>query len=594
SEKKVTGSKKGKSRKAQVEALTKQKMNDLDVRVLDFKGTSESDPVSNSEGKVLKSQRTKSNRTQTGKKTKKDALRQGSPNQKKDTNWQLKAEKVMLVWSGSETEAPDAERCKTSVMPSEDLPMPSTGHRQQQAASLEKTPKYLQSASGASQNLGHKKQSAKQKGLKDTVAKRLAGSPRKKLKKSAQKSNTKKQWLRRVESSDSEPGEEELEREPVKSNEVFSLPLRQKLGTSVVRKLAKSEKPKKTPVSHTLDSCGGANNKNPVKALQHLTGSVKDSKKKRLPAKSSGKVPKKIHRVCSNPEDTESDSDNPSVQGTARKKQKLSDVKTASNKRKLNMEHGPHGPVPEHCDKSASRSRSGDQDNTSSGNSEDSYFQIRDLLSDDVARHKIVMPSNTPNVRRTKRIRLRPLEYWRGERVNYTMRPSGGLMISGILSPKPQPHRKIRRRKDVHKQKDEISMNMLLPADLDHSLADASKPTAVLDPVTNEEVLLECVNTESNHSCFFKDDSIEIYKHLNTSAFATGRLVLKPFKEKGHQFVHMDTIAFHVTRGTVIVTLHKTSYCLTAGDYFYVPAGNGYNIRNVVNKESVLLFTQLK
>ncbi|KAM6429785.1 centromere protein C [Rhynochetos jubatus] len=676
SEKKVTGSKKGKSRKAQVEALTKQKMNDLDVRVLDFKGTSESDPVSNSEGKVLKSQRTKSNRTHTGRKTKKDALRQGSPNQKKDTNWQLKAEKVMLVWSGSETEAPDAERCKTSVMPSEDLPMPSTGHRQQQAASLEKTPKYLQSASGASQNLGHKKQSAKQKGLKDTVAKRLAGSPRKKLKKSAQKSNTKKQWLRRVESSDSEPGEEELEREPVKSNEVFSLPLRQKLGTSVVRKLAKSEKPKKTPVSHTLDSCGGANNKNPVKALQHLTGSVKDSKKKRLPAKSSGKVPKKIHRVCSNPEDTESDSDNPSVQGTARKKQKLSDVKTASNKRKLNMEHGPQdsfaaekpvshesGPVPEHCDKSASRSRSGDQDNTSSGNSEDSYFQIRDLLSDDVARHKIVMPSNTPNVRRTKRIRLRPLEYWRGERVNYTMRPSatntisrtfkypglnclgkntmvsrycqvyyikdwkvwlrctpkylllksflcaflenygvsepyltffiaGGLMISGILSPKPQPHRKIRRRKDVHKQKDEISRE--LPADLDHSLADASKPTAVLDPVTNEEVLLECVNTESNHSCFFKDDSIEIYKHLNTSAFATGRLVLKPFKEKGHQFVHMDTIAFHVTRGTVIVTLHKTSYCLTAGDYFYVPAGNGYNIRNVVNKESVLLFTQLK
>lgn len=38
---------------------------------------------------------------------------------------------------------------------------------------------------------------------------------------------------------------------------------------------------------------------------------------------------------------------------------------------------------------------------------------------------KSVMPSNTPNVRRTKRIRLRPLEYWRGERVNYTMKPSG-------------------------------------------------------------------------------------------------------------------------------------------------------------------------
>lgn len=38
---------------------------------------------------------------------------------------------------------------------------------------------------------------------------------------------------------------------------------------------------------------------------------------------------------------------------------------------------------------------------------------------------KLVMPTNTPNVRRTKRIRLRPLEYWRGERINYTMKPSG-------------------------------------------------------------------------------------------------------------------------------------------------------------------------
>ncbi|XP_010159327.1 PREDICTED: centromere protein C, partial [Eurypyga helias] len=603
SEKKTTGSKKGKNRKAQVEALIEQKMDDLDVRVLDFKGTSESDPVSNGKGKVLKSQR--QTRTHTGKKTKKDVLRQGSPAQKKDASWHREAEKLMLVWSGSETEAPDAEQCKTSVTPREDVPVPSAGRRQQQTVSLKKSPRYLQSASRASQNLGHKKQSPKQKGLKDTVPKRLAESPRKKLKKSAQKSSTKKPQLRRVESSDSEPGEEELGREPVESNEVFSSPLHQKLGTSVVQKLAKSEKPKKTPVSHTLESRGGAQNKTPVKALQHLAGSVKGSKKKHLAAKFSGKAPKKVHRICSNPEDTESDSDSPSAQGTARKKQKLSEVKTATKKRKCNAERGPQdsfaaekrvshesGPVLEHCDRSASRRKSGEQDNTSSGTSEDSYFQMRDLLSDDVARHKIVMPSNTPNVRRTKRIRLRPLEYWRGERVNYTMRPSGGLMISGILSPKPQPHRKIRQRKDVHKQKDDISGE--LPADLDHTLADASQPTTVLDPVTNEEVLLECVNTESKHSCFFKDDSIEIYKHLNTSAFATGRLILKPFKEKGHQFVHMDTIAFHITRGTVIVTLHKTSYCLTAGDYFYVPAGNGYNIRNVLNQESVLLFTQLK
>ncbi|XP_009473120.1 PREDICTED: centromere protein C [Nipponia nippon] len=609
SEKEKTESKKGKKRKAQVEALTKQKTDDLDVRVPGFKGTSESDPVSNSEGKVLKSQR--QNSTPMGK-TKRDALRQGSPNQKKETSWKPEAEELMLSQSGLETKASDAEQCKTRVMPNEDSPMLSAGHQQERTVSPKKnlkSSKYLQSASKAAQHLVHKKQTAKQKLPKDTVAKRLAESPRKKLKKSGKKSSNKKPQLQREESSDTEPGEEELEREPVKLEEVFTSPLHQNLQTSMIQKLAKSDKPKN--VLRALESLGGANNKTPVKALQHLIDGVKNSGKKQLSAKSSGKIAKKIcHRaskgVCSSPEDAESqmDSDSSSVQDMARKNQKLSDMK---RKRKRNTQHGlqdsfaaekatsrESGPVLEHRDKFTSRSKSCEQDNTSSDNSEDFNCQVRNLLSDNIARHnKIVMPSNTPNVRRTKRIRLRPLEYWRGERVNYTMRPSGGLVISGIVCPETEPHRKIKRRKGGHKQKRDETRSEI-PANLDHTLADTSKPTVVLDPVTNEEVLLECVNTESSHSCFFKDESVEIYKNLNTSAFASGRLILKPFKEKGHQFVHMDTIAFHVIRGKIIVTLHKTSYYLTTGDFFYVPAGNGYNVRNLLNEESVLLFTQLK
>ncbi|KFP56519.1 Centromere protein C, partial [Cariama cristata] len=603
---KKTESKKGKKRKVQVEALTEQKMDDLDVRLPDFKGTSESDPVSNSEGKVLKPQR--QNSTHTGK-TKKDALKQGSPKQKKDTSWRPEAEELVLSWSGLETEASDAEQCKTRVMPSEDSPVPSAGHQQKRTVSPKKnlkSSKYLQSASKASQHLIHKKQTAKQKLPKDRVAKRLAESPRKKLKKSGKKSSNKKPQLQREESSDHESDEEELEREPVKLKEVFTSAVRKKLQTSVIQKLAKSEKPKN--VLHTTESLGGTNNKTPVKALQHFTDTVKNSEKKRLLAESSGEVPKKIHRrtskgVCSNPEDNESqmDSDRSSIQDTARKKLKLSDRKIKSNKRKCNRQHGLQciffflrsGPVLEHCDKFASKSKSCEQDSTSSDSSEQLNCQLRDLLSDNIARHKIVMPTNTPNVRRTKRIRLRPLEYWRGERVNYTMRPSGGLMISGIVCPETEPYRRIKRRKGGHKQKRDETRSEI-PVNLDHTLADTSKPTIVLDPVTNKEVLLECVNTGSSHSCFFKDESVEIYKNLNTPAFATGRLILKPFKEKGHQFVHMDTIAFHVIRGKIIVTLHKTSYYLTTGDFFYVPAGNGYNIRNLLNEESVLLFTQLK
>ncbi|NWW47083.1 CENPC protein, partial [Pedionomus torquatus] len=574
-------SKKGKNRKAQVEACTKQKVDDLDVRGRDFKGTSESE--------ILKSQR--QNSSCMGKlfmfcvligKTKKDVHGQGFPDQKKDMSWKPEAEELMLSLSGLETKAPDAEQSKTKVMTSEDLPMPSAEPQQKPTPKKNLgSSKYLQSDSKASQPLVHMKQTAKQKRPKDTAAKRLAESPNKKLKKSVKKSSNKKPQLQREEGSDngeesygvtqlcSGPAEVGLEREPVKL--------------------------------HTLQSPGGASNKTPVKALHHLTDSMKKSGKDHLSTEFSGKIPKKIccrtnKGVRSSPEDAESqtDSDSSSVQDTASKKQKLPDVKIKNNIRKRNKPRGLHGPVLEHCDKYASRSKFSEQDSTSSvsDNSEDLNFPVKELL-DNIARHKIVMPTNTPNVRRTKRIRLRPLEYWRGERVNYSVRPSGELVINGIVCPETKRHRKIKQRRDGHQKKRDETRSKI-PANLDHSVVDTSKLTVVLDPKTNEEVLVECINTESSHTCFFKDDSVEIYKNLNTPAFAVGRLILKPLKEKGQQFVHMDTIAFHIIYGKVIVTLHKTSYLLTTGHCFYVPAGNVYNIRNLLNEESVLLFTQLK
>ncbi|NWI88894.1 CENPC protein, partial [Pitta sordida] len=605
SEKEKTQSKKGKSRKVQVEALPKQKLNNLHVGAFDFKGTSKSDPVSNSEEKGLKSQRKKS--TPRGK-TKKDALRQDSPEQKKNTSWKPEAEELMLSWSGLESEASDSEH-ESRVLPNKDLPMPSSGHQQEQTVSSKKSlksSKNLQVASKATQNLVKKQKTAKQKIPKG--AERVAVSPRKKLKKSVQQRSHKKPQLKTEESSDNELGEELFERQPVELDDVCPTPLHHKLGTPMIQKSAGSEKPRN--VLHTSESPGGAKNQNPVKALQHPVDSVRNSEKKQVSAKCSGKMHKKIPRrtnkvVCSNPEDAESqtDSDSSSVQDVARKKQKLSHVKIKSNKRTHNRQRGLQytfffflcsGPVLENHDKFASSSKSCEQDDASSDNSEDMNYKLRNLLSDDIARHKIVMPSNTPNVRRTKRIRLRPLEYWRGERVNYTVNSSGELVISGVVRPKARSPRRTRQRKDYHKQKSNKTNRREIPACLDHSLADASKPTIVLDPVTNEEVLLECVNTEGSHTFYFKDEAVEIHKSLNTSVFATGKLILKPFKEKGRQFVHMDTIAFHIIHGKIIVTLHKTSYYLTSGDFFYVPAGNEYNIRNLLNEESVLLFTQLK
>ncbi|NXD15151.1 CENPC protein, partial [Nothocercus nigrocapillus] len=584
-ERQKTERKKDKNRKVQSEAPDKQQMPDLDVRVQpDFRSASESETASSDKkGKVLKSQRQTSTHTE---KTKKEALRQDSPKQRRGTSWKPEDKEL----SGLDKKASEAERCKKRVMPSEDSSMLSAGDQQElQPRKSFKSSNYKQSNLRTSQHLVPRKQNVKQKLSKDTVSKKLAESTRKKMKASGKKSSNRELLLPTVESSEHKLDEEGLERESVDLNEVFSSPLHLKLQTSKTQNLANSEKRK--TVLHPLESLGSASNKTPVKAKEPLWNPIAtvQNSEKRSSAKTVRKKPEKIHHkahknVRSNSDDIEPqntvDSESSFVQDEVEKNPKPSNKK--SNKRKRNMQHGSHEGFFFFL-------------NAFSDSSEDMNYQINNLLSNKIARHKIVMPSNTPNVRRTKRIRLRPLEYWRGERVNYTVRPSGiSLVISGIVCPETEPRRKIKRKKQCLLCWSFFSSGSEIAVNLDQTLADISKPTVVVDPITNKEVLLECINAGKRHSCFFKDESIEIYKNLNTSDFAMGKLVLKPLKEKGHQFVHMDTIAFHILQGKIVLTLHKTSYYLTTGDFFYVPAGNGYNIRNILNEESILLFTQLK
>lgn len=285
-------------------------------------------------------------------KSKKGELHQDSPR-----HWKMscepEAEQLMLSVSGCDTEAYDEEH-KKRVKPSEGSPLPSAEHHKEQMPSPKenlKSSKCLQSASKAFLHSVQKKHTAKQKlqESKNKLSKKLTESQRKKLKKSVKKSSNKKPQLQRGESSDNESSEEGLEREPDKLNEMFTSPLRQTSGNSVLQKLASSEKSKN--VSRALESLHGVYNKTPVKAaelMQHLTDSIQNSEKKRSLAKSPGKTLKKInHRtpkgVSSNAEDIESqnttDSDSSSAHKVARKKHKQSDVKVKSNKRKHNAQH---------------------------------------------------------------------------------------------------------------------------------------------------------------------------------------------------------------------------------------------------------------
>nr|XP_033770737.1 centromere protein C isoform X2 [Geotrypetes seraphini] len=221
---------------------------------------------------------------------------------------------------------------------------------------------------------------------------------------------------------------------------------------------------------------------------------------------------------------------------------------------------------------------------TSDSDSEDLETKRKQLSK------KIVLPSNTPNVRRSKRTRVKPMEYWRGERVNYIQRPSGGFVVNDIIPAKEHIHKKISKQKNLIEKPDhDTSENVC-----SFPISSSSEPAAVINPGNEETTSMVCVKTAESCPYHCPADLIAISKCFNLPTFSSGTLILGPFVEKSLQFVCLDTIVYYIVCGKLLVTLHCTNYKLKSGDHFFIPPGNMYNIRNLLNEEAVLVYTQIK
>uniref|UniRef100_A0A8D0QFI3 Centromere protein C n=1 Tax=Sus scrofa TaxID=9823 RepID=A0A8D0QFI3_PIG len=242
-------------------------------------------------------------------------------------------------------------------------------------------------------------------------------------------------------------------------------------------------------------------------------------------------------------------------------------------------------------------------DNEVQQSSDDPRVERCNSTPENKMHHKLVLPSNTPNVRRTTRTRSKPLEYWRGERINYQGRPSGGFVVGGILSPDTVSCKRktkgnlgkvntaVNRKRiclDNDERKNKLMVNLNVP------LGDPLQPTRVKDPETREIILMDLVRPRDTYQFCVEHGELKVYKTLDTPFFSTGKLILGPLQEKGKQHVGLDTLVFYVNFGDLLCTLHETPYIITTGDTFYVPSGNYYNIKNLLNEESILLFTQIK
>ncbi|XP_014397291.1 PREDICTED: centromere protein C isoform X5 [Myotis brandtii] len=144
------------------------------------------------------------------------------------------------------------------------------------------------------------------------------------------------------------------------------------------------------------------------------------------------------------------------------------------------------------------------------------------------------------------------------------------------------------KNKIHHKLEKELVIDLNIP------LGDPLQPTWVRDPETRKIILMELLRPRDTYTFSVEQDELKVYKTLDTPLFSTGKLILGPHQEKGKQHVGRDTLVFYVNFGDLLCTLHETSYVITTGDSFYVPSGNYYNIKNLLNEDSVLLFTQIK
>ncbi|KAH9966569.1 Mif2/CENP-C like-domain-containing protein [Russula dissimulans] len=211
-------------------------------------------------------------------------------------------------------------------------------------------------------------------------------------------------------------------------------------------------------------------------------------------------------------------------------------------------------------------------------------------------------PENTTGLRRGKRVRYEPLEWWRCEKVIYGRRDPGKAsyvpMIKEIVripkdTPKPlgQAHkRSITYRKRTTEEPSTVH-------DPEEGW-DEKTPTngVVIDWFTGSEVSrrLAFPGRLVNHRPAVNNDFFFTKVFGDGEYIAAGQLRIPPKKNKPSKMTKDNTYVFFVIEGAVQFKVHESSYVLCTGGMILVPRGNTYYIENISERDAKLFFAQAR
>ncbi|KAG0701742.1 Mif2/CENP-C like-domain-containing protein [Suillus ampliporus] len=204
-------------------------------------------------------------------------------------------------------------------------------------------------------------------------------------------------------------------------------------------------------------------------------------------------------------------------------------------------------------------------------------------------------------VRRSRRHRYKPLEYWRQEKVVYGRNNSGLTLVPQIKEiiripqEPPQPLGKAgKKRKRTGSERAKSILEPFNPEEgWDDETAEAG---VVIDFVTEEPVSRRIVYTAkkidpkpaAGGGWFFQ-------KVFGEGDFiAAGALRIPPKGRKPSKGTKDNTYVFYVVEGAVAAVIHESQYIVATGGMFIVPRGNTYYIENISDRDAKIFFTQAR
>eukprot|EP00002_Diphylleia_rotans_P002229 TRINITY_DN11398_c0_g1_i1.p1 TRINITY_DN11398_c0_g1~~TRINITY_DN11398_c0_g1_i1.p1 ORF type:complete len:975 (+),score=187.96 TRINITY_DN11398_c0_g1_i1:78-3002(+) len=205
------------------------------------------------------------------------------------------------------------------------------------------------------------------------------------------------------------------------------------------------------------------------------------------------------------------------------------------------------------------------------------------------------------DVRRSKRMRIKPLEFWKNERAVYHRKEKELPTIEVVIRvDKQEESDQLRVRHKPRSKPVFDSEKLPIPAQGElGALVFDKKLGTVEKHIAQTKEMLTFVDLKQLYEGFgdhtFSAEGIEVATALDHNNFATGVLRLRPSACKPVQNTFDLTEVFYLASGDIDVNCHKSEFTLSKGSFFFIPPHNSYTIRNLSDtKVAVMIFSIIR